>query len=293
MVFKAHAYHKLEQRVAVNRLRLGTIITGIQGMTRLNSGKEPKIDEERLDYWHISSVNVTTGATLEGDAGVELEIAALGGIGSDGRVGGTRGNVETNKFSAIDTIEFEPTEKDYNDAGQAEEVQTFLKKSNYRPVFYITGIKVGRVPTEEGSEPTFESARVKSLGGTLSLGVNIPTIASIGPKIMGSKSLTITQQYREHNDYIFAIRVQKLRYKKRLGLFGPRKWVNKPYNDGGELVGIDSKGREEEEPEIVFDEIEEVDLDENDLKGYKQISETDKRGKQITYVVPNGWSSSG
>ncbi|KAK4082400.1 uncharacterized protein Triagg1_2212 [Trichoderma aggressivum f. europaeum] len=289
MVTSAYVYHKVEQRVAVNRLRLGTIITGIQGVTRLNAGKEPKIDEERLNHYSQTNADVTTDAALNGDAGVELRVAALGGIGLEGQVNGARGNFERHNFRAIDTTDFEPTQKDYNDAGQAEEVQTFLKKSNYRPVFYITGIKVGRVQTEEGSEPTFEATRMTSMGGTLGLGVNIPTIASIGPRITGSRSLTITQQYREHNDYIFAIRVQKLRYKKRMGLFGPREWVNKPYNDGAELVGVDSKGQEEEEPEIAFDEIEELDLDENDLKGYKQIAETDNRGKQITYVVPNGW----
>ncbi|PKK41057.1 hypothetical protein CI102_15167 [Trichoderma harzianum] len=273
MVPKTFEYHKLEKRVAVNRLRLGTIITGIQGMTRLNSGKEPKIDDERLDYWHDTNVSVTTDAALKGDAGVELKIAALGGVGGEGKVEGARGNVETYNFSAVDTIEFEPTQEDYNDAGRAEQVRTFLKNSNYEPVFYITGIKVGRAPTEEGFEPTFEATRVKSLGGTLSLGINIPTTAS---------------QYREHNDYIFAIRVQKLRYKKTR-LFGPRAWVNKSYRDGGELAGLGNEGQEEKEPEIAFDEIEEVDLGEDDLKGYKRTTGIDQRGKQITYVVPNGW----
>lgn len=288
MVPKTFEYHKLEKRVAVNRLRLGTIITGIQGMTRLNSGKEPKIDEERIDYWHDTDFSVTTDAALKGDAGVELKVAALGGVGGEGKVDGARGNVETYNFSAADTIEFEPTQEDYNDAGRAEQVRTFLKNSNYEPVFYITGIKVGRAPTEEGSDPTFEATRVKSLGGTLSLGVNIPTTASVGPKVMGSKSLIITQQYREHNDYIFAIRVQKLRYKKTR-LFGPRAWVNKSYRDGGELAGLGNKGQEEKEPEIAFDEIEEVDLGEDDLKGYKRTTGIDQQGKQITYVVPNGW----
>ncbi|KAL6693874.1 hypothetical protein J3F84DRAFT_380143 [Trichoderma pleuroticola] len=285
MVASTPEYHILGKRVPVNRLRLGTIITGIQGLTRLNPGKEPTIDEKRLDYWRDTDFIATRNDALKGDAGVEFKVVALGGIVGEGKFDGERGNVEKYNFGAIDTLEFEPTHKDYNDAGQAEEVQIFLKKSKYRPVFYITGIKVGRVPTDEGSEPTFEATRVKNIGGALNLGGNIPPTASIGPKIVGSKNLTITQQYREHNDRIFAIRVRKLQYKKKR-FFGPRSWANEPYNDGAEMVGVHSEEQEEEEPEMAFDEVEEVDFEGNEMKGYEKITEIDKRGHEITYVAP-------
>ncbi|QYT06298.1 hypothetical protein H0G86_013156 [Trichoderma simmonsii] len=288
MVASTPEYHILGKRVPVNRLRLGTIITSIQGLTRLNSGKEPTIDEKRLDNWHDTDFKATRGVALKGDVGIEFKMAALGGIGSEGKVDGERGNVEKYNFGAIDTLEFESTLKDYNDAGQAEEVQTFLKKSKYRPVFYITGIKVGRFLTDEDSEPTFEATRVKNIGGAVSLGGNIPPTASIGPKIAGSKNSTITQQYKEHNDRIFAIRVRKLQYKKKR-FFGNRSWVNESYNDGAEMVGVHSEEQEEEESEIAFDEVEEVDLEGNEMKGYEKITQIDKRGHQVTYVAPKAW----
>ncbi|KAI8663495.1 hypothetical protein NCS57_00950700 [Fusarium keratoplasticum] len=288
MVASTPEYHILGKRVPVNRLRLGTIIPSIQVLTRLNPGKEPTIDGKRLDYWHDTVFKATRDDALKGEAGVELKVAALEGVGGEGKVDGERGNIDKYSFSAIDTLEFESVQKDYNDAGQAEGVQTFLKKSKYRPVFYITGIKVGRVPTDEDSGPTFEATRVKKLGGTLSLGVNIPSLASIGPKTSGSKNLTITQQYREHNDRIFAIRVRKLQYKKT-GFFGPREWVDEPANDGAEMVGEDREEQEEEKPELAFDEVEEVGLEEKELKGYEKITETNRSGQQVTYVVPKGW----
>lgn len=281
-------YHILGKRVPVNRLRLGTIISSIQDLTRLNAGKEATIETARLDYWHDTDFKASREDALKGEAGVELKIAALEGVGGEGKVDGERGNTDRYNFSAIDTIEFEPLEEDYHGAGQAEGVQTFLKKTKYHPVFYITGIKVGRVAPDGGSEPTFDATRVKSLGGTLSLGISIPSAASIGPKVCGSKDLTITQQYKEHNDRIFAIRVRRLKHKKR-GLFGPREWIDESYNDGAEMVGDDVEKQEEDKPDAVFDEVEEIDLDEKELKDYKKITETNERGQQVTYIVPKDW----
>lgn len=288
MVARIPEYHILGKRVPVNRLRLGTIITSIQELVRLNSGNEPTIDKERLDYWHDIDCKATRDATLKGDAGVEFKVAALEGIGGEGQVEGERGNVEKYSFSAIDTLEFESVQKDYNDAGKDERVQAFLTSPKHPPVFYITGIKVGRVSTDEDSEPTFEVTRVKNHGGTLSLGVNIPSAASIGPKVRGSKNLAISQQYKEQNDRIFAIRVRKLQYKKK-GFFGHRERVDSPYNDGAELAGEDSEEEEEEKLELGFDDIDEVDLEKKELEGYKRITETNERGNQITYVVPKDW----
>lgn len=288
MVASTPEYHILGKRVPVNRLRLGTIITSIQELVRLNTGNEPTIDEERLDYWHDTNFKATRDVSLKGDVGVEFKIAAFEGIGGEGQVDSERGNVEKYSFSAIDTLEFESVQKDYNDAGKDERVQAFLTSPKYPPVFYITGIKVGRASADEDSEPTFEVARVKSHGGTLSLGVNIPSAASIGPKVSGSKNLTISQQYKEQNDRIFAIRVRKLQYKKK-GFFGRRERVDNPYNDGAEMAGEDSEEEEEEKLELGFDDIEEADLEERELEGYKKTTETNERGKQVTYVIPKDW----
>jgi hypothetical protein len=274
MVASIPEYHILGKRVPVDRLRLGTVIASIQDLARLNPGNEPTIDENRLDYWHDTAFKATRDDTLKGDVGVEFKIAALEGVGGEGKVNGERDNVEKYSFSAIDTLEFESMQKDYIDAGKDERVQAFLKSSRNSPVFYITGIKVGRVSTDDDSEPTFEVTRVKGRGGTLSLGVNIPSAASIGPNVSGIKNLTI------------AIRVRKLQYKKKR-FFGPRELVSDLYNDGAELAGRKNKEKEKEKERmgLDFDNVTEVDFEEKDLEGYKKITETNKRGDQITYLI--------
>ncbi|ATY60208.1 hypothetical protein A9K55_005436 [Cordyceps militaris] len=286
MVARTPEYHILGKQIAVGRLRLGTIISSISELTRLNAGKEPTIDPERLDKWHDSACKATRNDTLKGEAAFELEVAALEGVGCKTMISSARGNVDKYSFSAIDTIEFEPVPKDYSNAGQAEAVQTFLKKSNYRPIFYITGIKIGRAATDESSGPTFEATRAKNLGGVLSLGVNVPSVASIGPKTSGLKNLTITQESRAHDDRIFAIRVRKLQYKKP-GFLQPREWMDESENHGAEMVGW-HRGQQKEEQKLAFVGVEEVDLAGNELKGYEKITAANVRGQQVTYVISVG-----
>ncbi|KAI1086169.1 hypothetical protein F5B19DRAFT_480200 [Rostrohypoxylon terebratum] len=284
-------YHLLGKRVPVNGLRLGSIINNIQDLTKLNAYEEPTIEKARIYYWHDTDFRINREAALRGGGGVELKIPALEGVGGGGKIDGERSNNDNYSFDAVKTLEFEPVKDDYVKAGQVEGVQTFLKKTKHHPVFYITGIKVGRVSVDDESGPTFEATQVKKLGGILELGVNIPAL-SIGPKAHGSCELTITQQYKSHNDRIFAIRVRKLKYKKTEFFSTSRKWVDEPYNIGAELAGEDreKQDKEELEPvEPVFDEVEEVGLDEMELKGYKRIIEMNERGKKIAYVVPEDW----
>ncbi|EGX95287.1 hypothetical protein CCM_03559 [Cordyceps militaris CM01] len=273
MVASTPEYHILGKPTAVNRLRLGTIISSIRDLTRLNAGKEPTIDPERLDSWHESDFKATRNDALKVKAVFEFKLAALKGLGYKTLVSSARGNVDQYSFSAVDTIEFEPVPKDYSNAGQAEAVQTFLKKSNYRPIFYITGIKIGRAATDESCGPTFEATRAKNLGGVL---VNAPSVPSIG-----------LQESKAHDDRIFAIRVRKLQYKKP-GFFRPREWMDEPEKHGAESVGWYREQQKEEQKEPAFVGVEEVNLGENELKGYNMITATNMRGQQVTSVVSEG-----
>lgn len=285
MVAATPEYHILGKRVAVDRLRLGTIINNIQECRRLNAGAELDIEEKRLDYWHDTEFEATREEALNGDVGVELKVAALEGVGGEAGVDGERSNTDKYGFEALDTLEFESEKKDYDASGKAEGVQTFLKSAGNIPVYFITGIKVGRVPSDEGS--SFDYTKVKKLGGKLSFGVNIPSVASAGPKTNLSKTVTTTQKGKEHADRIFAIRIRKLQYKKE-GFFGPRKWMDEPFTEGAEMVSEERAKTVEEKIETVYD-VEEMKLDEEELEGYRKVTETNKRGEQITYVVPEDW----
>jgi hypothetical protein len=286
MVASTPEYHILGKRVAVDRFRLGTIINNIQECRRLNAGAEPEIEDKRLDYWHDTEFQATREEALNGDVGIELKVAALEGVGGEAGVEGERGNTDQYGFDALDTLEFESEKKDYESSAKAEGVQTFLSNTGCLPVFFITGIKVGRIPSNGGS--SFDYTKVKRLGGSLSFGVNVPSVASVGPKANLSTTLTTTQKGKEHSDRIFAIRVRKLQYKKG-GLFGPRKWVDMPHNDGAEMVSEGRAKKVEEKIETIYGDAEEVEVDEEELEGYRKVTETNKRGEQITYVVPEDW----
>ncbi|RDW85692.1 hypothetical protein BP5796_04017 [Coleophoma crateriformis] len=290
MVTSTPEYHILGKRVAVERLHLGTIVSSIEGLIRLNSGKEPKIEVSKLYCWHDINFGATREQSLNGEAGVALKALALEGASGEAKIDGERVNTDKYKYKYLDTLEFDTEGEElewyreyYLEAVKATGVQKFLETSNYSPVYMITGLKIGRNSSNEFT-------KVRRTGGGLEFSVNIGLALSIGPKAKGSNMMTTVQESEGIDDAcVFAIRVRKLVYKKQhlSGLFGPRKWKDEKYNSGAEMASVDNSTKKRQAPEGVF-EVEEVGLD-DEREGFKQITELTKDGEQITWVVPKDW----
>jgi len=281
MVASNRQYHILGKRIAAERLHIGSVIDSIDDLVPLNVGQELKLKDiqNRLYCHHEINFKGSRDESLKGEAGLALNALSIQGVGGETKVNEERGNTDTYKFEELDTIEFEAAKEDYLVAVKANGVQAFLTASGYCPVYMITGLKIGR-------ESSIDYKKVRQMGGGLEFGVNIGSAVSIGPKINASKTVTTTQKSEGVKDeLIFAIRVRKLKYKKKYGLFGAKSLVDEAHNIGAEMVGVNKSERKEEEPEF---DVEEVELEEEE-DGFAKIGESKEDGEVVTWVIAKDW----
>ncbi|KIX05939.1 uncharacterized protein Z518_03913 [Rhinocladiella mackenziei CBS 650.93] len=273
-------YHILGKRVAVGRLLLGTIVDSLEGLSRINNGEELLIDEERLDHFHDCNMEISRDIALTGNAGVAAKALALESFGGEASVDSERSFTDTYNVPDVHTWQFDPEASDYLAAMTSEKVQRFLKRIDYGPVYMVTGLKFG-------TKTSVNITRAKRVGGRLELGANIGTAVSVGPKLGSSRAFTVSQKGEEQTERILAIRVRKLRYKKK-GFFGfgsSRVLTEEPSNAGAELVG-DNRSKQKSRGTVAgldFEVLEEDDT-EDSTGSYRKISEPG-----VTWVVPKSW----
>jgi len=225
-------YHLLTKRVAVARLRLGTIVDNLESLVRVNAGEEPDIDERRIDEFHDENVEIKKERARAAGAGVSVRAAALEGVGGDASIDSENSDTTSFTVPRLRTIQFDPELIDYETAIRSEKTQKFLQRTKYGPVYIVTGLKLG-------TKASAESTRTRKQDVRIELGVNFETAVSLGPKFEASQMVTIAQKEEELTESILAIRVRKLRYKKTgfLGLVGPRAVKDSLSNRGAELSG--------------------------------------------------------
>ncbi|KAF8855674.1 hypothetical protein BDZ45DRAFT_676071 [Acephala macrosclerotiorum] len=274
MVASTPEYHILGKRVAVGRLLLGTIVDSWDGLSRINNGEELVIDEKRLDYFHDRNVEISRDVALTGNAGVAAKALAVEGVGGEASIDGERSSKDTYKIPDVHTWQFDAEASDYLEAIKSDKAQRFLRSIDFGPVYMITGLKFA-------TKTSVDITRVRKMEGRLELGVNVGTAVSIGPKIRSSNIVTVAQNGEELTERILAVRVRKLRYKKKgfMGLVGPRRLANEPSNDGAELVGVNrsKQSGQGSRADPAFDVTEEDDTEEK------------IREPGVTWVVLKSW----
>lgn len=280
MVAAIREYHILGKPVPVDRLELGTVVNNVRELQRLNAGKEARITQIRLYCIHEENFEATRDDGLKGDAGIELR--ALGGPGGEAKVDGERGDTDKYKFQFLDTLEFEAEDADYQEAVKATGVASFLEKSSYSAVYMITGLKFGRKSANEFN-------KVREMGGGLGFDTNLGAILSVNPSAHLSKGVNTNQKSDGLTDRIFAIRVRKLYYKKKYGIFGSKKLMDEAHEDGAEVVGENKPKRPEDDTNDIEFEVQEGELDEEDMEGYEKITETKSNGETVTWIVSEDW----
>jgi hypothetical protein len=234
MVVQIPTYHIVSKVPAPPKgpLKLGTIIDSLEELNPLNAGAEPTIDESRQFSFHEEEFEITREQIVKGTGGVGIKFVAVPGVGVDTSAGGETTINDTYKFAELDTKYFPPCISDYEAAVVAKGVQRHLKYSGYKPVYMITGMKIGHRP-----EVTLKRNGV--VHGTFSIGVDTATV-TVGPHADLSKTKNITQAAKRSPDSIvFGIRVRKLSYKRKYIIVGDRELEDDSYNDEAELVGVD------------------------------------------------------
>ncbi|KAF5486221.1 hypothetical protein CGCF413_v013453 [Colletotrichum fructicola] len=201
--------------------------------------EQPLNKTSRLDiapediYKHCSSGFTTTRSELlSGSYGLWAKFIGIEGIGGELSVSRETNNEDTYRFESLEEFTF-TAELDYvTKSMNQRSVKEFLEITRHKkPVYMITGIKVAR-------KPSVSFSRNRETGATFELGLSQPggIPLELGPKIEHTRGTGILTEYQSADDFIFGIRVKRLRFKRRLLSGKSGDLVADHYHRGAMLV---------------------------------------------------------
>lgn len=183
---------------------------------------------------------------------------ATGGLllGPEMNVERSNKTVNVFAFDTVTTLAFEPPQEYVEKAVQAPAVQTWLREPRQRfaPVselFIVTGIKL--VKGAKIKYSTLQSSTVKG-----NLGIDVTTLGmTIGPKGHWSDTNDDTTESNRESEFVFAFRVKRLKFGRRLKLEeynkGAFMTVGGKNNDDECVLVEDVDGSSIKTAEAVFD----------------------------------------
>lgn len=224
-------YHILPILFHQGELLIGHIISNVEDLMIINDGDGEILtyDERRVKPSCMS--NVSIGATDIGTSGNAMftEAAASQAFGGRIQIGHKSNDVESFSIPKLRGLQVTFGLSDYIRAIECSpKVQRHLDCfGGY--VYMITGLKLC-------SEKAIEICRGKRLETHGKVGLDCGTV-KLGPEVTYTHGSATSQRMTEEAEAIFAIKVVKLKYKRKLIFTGEKRLVAKPYRHGAKLVG--------------------------------------------------------
>ena len=194
---------------------------------------------------------------------------ATGGlpIGPEGDLEHTKKTANTFAFDTVTTIAFEPTQEYVEEAVKAPAVQAWLKEPRQKfalvsELFIVTGMKIVK-----GAKIKYSSSQNTKVKGNI--GIDVPPLGiTFGPKGNWTSTNDDTTESTRESEFVFAFRVKRLRFGRRLKL--------EDYNKGAFMsIG----GKEDNEKCIVVE-----DVDGAEVKTAEAVPDVTEKGS--VYCVP-------
>lgn len=194
---------------------------------------------------------------------------ATGGlpIGPEGDLEHTKKTANTFAFDTVTTIAFEPTQEYVEEAVKAPAVQAWLKEPRQKfalvsELFVVTGMKIVK-----GAKIKYSSSQNTKVKGNI--GIDVPTLGmTFGPKGNWTSTNDDTTESTRESEFVFAFRVKRLRFGRRLKL--------EQYNKGAFMsIG----GKEDNEECIVVEDVDGAEI--NTAEAVPDVTE-----KGNVYCVP-------
>ena len=194
---------------------------------------------------------------------------ATGGlpIGPEGDLEHTKKTAHTFAFDTITTIAFEPTQEYVEEAVKAPAIQAWLKEPRQKfalvsELFVVTGMKIVK-----GAKIKYSRSQNTKVKGNI--GIDVPTLGmTFGPKGIWTSTNDDTTESTRESEFVFAFRVKRLRFGRRLKL--------EEYNKGAFM----SIGGKEDNDECIVVE----DVDGAKIKTAEAIPDVTEKGN--VYCVP-------
>ena len=158
---------------------------------------------------------------------------ATGGLGPEVDVERSRQRLETFKFDTMTTLAFEPTPEYVHEAIRVPSVQTYLQehKQRFAPcasLFLVTGMKIVK-----GAKIKYSTSATSGIAGNLGIASSALGM-SVGPKGHWTSMTEDENKFRRDSEFVFAFRVKRLRFKKKIEA--------EDYNKGAFLSTNQGKG---------------------------------------------------
>ncbi|OTA01335.1 hypothetical protein A9Z42_0016510 [Trichoderma parareesei] len=197
-----------------------------------------------------------------------LQLAICGApLGTEVNVEHTSKLANTFAFDKVTTYAFEPTQEYVQEAIQAPAVQAWLREPRQRfaPVcslYLVTGLKLVK-----GARIKYSTSHSEAVTGNI--GIDVPSIGmSVGPKGHWSSSSDDETEMNHADEFVFAFRVKRLRFGRKLKLEDYHK---------GAFMAI---GGESEDGLSVLVE----DVDGSEIETAKAVPDVTEHGR--VYCVP-------
>lgn len=242
MGHKTFDYYIVGTRKLAKDYKLGTVVDNIEDLIRINAGEEPDKDTDISEF--DENLEAALGQVKKVDVSITAQ-ATGAPAGSEAKINWDRDDMDSYK-GLVKTTQFEPDKAFYQSAvDRSPKMKTHFDNFS-APVYMITGRKV---LTENSS---YEFNRKENKGGVLGFFVNLFSAVSLGANAGGSKGI-ITSQKADGvtGEHLLAVRVTKLRYRRKvLGVAGAKVLTSKPMK-AGDLADADGEETEEWEVEVL------------------------------------------
>ncbi|KAL9095260.1 MAG: hypothetical protein Q9165_002516 [Trypethelium subeluteriae] len=163
---------------------------------------------------------------------------ATGGLGPEVDVERSRQRVDAFKFDTMITLAFEPTPEYVYEAIRAPSVQTYLKehKQRFAPsvsLFLVTGMKIVK-----GANIKYSTSATSGIAGNLGIASSALGM-TMGPKGHWTSMTEDENQFRQDSEFVFAFRVKRLKFKKKIEAEDYNKGAFLSTNEGKDDSGTE------------------------------------------------------
>ena len=162
---------------------------------------------------------------------------AIGGLGPEVDVEHSRQRVNTFYFDTMTTLKFEPTPEYIHEAIRAPSVQTYLKdhKQRFAPsvsLFLVTGMKIVK-----GANIKYSTSATSGVTANVGIASSALGGMSVGPKGHWTSTTEDENEFKRGSEFVFAFRVKRLRFKKKVEAEDYNKGAFLSINDGKDNDG--------------------------------------------------------
>lgn len=268
-----HILPNFEPPAPAGRFTLGTIVDDFDSLNPLNQDDEPAIAQSRLHCHHENKFCASKAKIVNGGAFAGWRLLNLGPFG-EGWSGYRNTQHMRYCFERIDTISFTPTTEDYVKAFQSPGVQDYLRTSNNKPVYMVTGVKTAH-------DPSITCTRNAPRKSRMVLNLRMHGRVNPTPDADASDTTNMIHSRVVLTTAVFAISVVKLVDDTAYPLAPTRPLSIAPNDNSAEIVGV---ARAQPSAEVIMN-IEELTLD-AELQNMYVRNEYFGDGEMITWIKP-------